>query len=104
MAEFPFSDLHSFKDYVGFVRLCAPDQFPKRDGVSPQEQWTLQLAFEGLRVGLNLAVQEKGDLPAFAECRLLFDQACSEYQAGRMKEGYFKMGEAKKLLKKIRTW
>ena len=46
MAKFPFTDLHSFKDYVGFVQLCAPNRFPRRDGVSAEEQWTLDLAFE----------------------------------------------------------
>jgi hypothetical protein len=49
-AAFPFSDLHSFKDYVGFVKLCAPDSFLVREGVGPSDQWTLELAFEGLRL------------------------------------------------------
>lgn len=31
-AKFPFNDLHSFKDYVGFVRMCAPELFPYREG------------------------------------------------------------------------
>jgi hypothetical protein len=37
MADFPFSDLHSFKDYIGFVQLCAPDRFPRREGIPPAE-------------------------------------------------------------------
>jgi hypothetical protein len=57
-AEFPFSDLHSFKDYVGFVKLCAPDKFAPREGVSPADQWTLDLAFAGLRLGLRMAIEE----------------------------------------------
>src|SRR5690349_781394 len=104
MAPFPFSDLHSFKDFVGFVRLCAPDQFPRRDSLPEQDQWTLQLAFEGLRLGMDMAEKEKGPLPVFAECRRLFDEAHAEYLAGHMLEGFAKMGEVKKLLRKVPTW
>ena len=65
-AAFPFSDLHSFKDYVGFVKLCAPDDFPSREGVGPADQWTLDLAFGGLRLGLKMAAEEKGERAEFA--------------------------------------
>ena len=65
MGKFPFSDLHSFKDYVGFVKLCAPDMFPLREGVQLEDQWTLDLAFEGLRHGIDLAILEKGNHPRF---------------------------------------
>jgi hypothetical protein len=101
MAKFPFTDLHSFKDYVGFVQLCAPNRFPKRDGVSAEEQWTLDLAFEGLRLGLELATQEKGQLPVFAECVQLIDGAYTHYSQGDRREAYFKLEAVQKLLKKI---
>jgi hypothetical protein len=71
--------------------------------VSPQEQRSLQLAFEGLRVGMGMAVKEKGALPVFADCQKLFEEAHAEYLARHVKQGYFKLGEAKKLLKKIPT-
>jgi hypothetical protein len=61
MTNFPFNGLHSFKDYVVFVRMCAPDQFPAREGVPGEDQWTLDLAFHGLREGLALVVREKGE-------------------------------------------
>jgi hypothetical protein len=61
-ARFPFTDLHSFKDYVGFVKLCCPDLFPVREGADPEDQWSLDLAFRGLRLGIDLARKEKGDL------------------------------------------
>jgi hypothetical protein len=60
MAQFPFNDLHSFKDYVGFIRLCAPDLFPAREGLAPAEQWSLDLAFDNLRQGMDLAEKEQG--------------------------------------------
>ena len=59
--KFPFNDLHSFKDYVGFVQTGAPNRFPPRDWAGLDEQWTLERAFEGLRYGLKQAVEEKGN-------------------------------------------
>jgi len=75
MAKFPFSDLHSFKDYVIYVQTYLPDRFPPRAAVSPEDQWSLDLAFQGLRFGLDLAEQEKGDLAVFSECRKLVGEA-----------------------------
>ena len=102
-AKFAFSDLHSFKDYVGFVQLCAPTDFPVREGVGPDEQWTLELAFKGLRVGLRLARREKGEQPALAKARTLVEDAYAAYRDGRMRDGFFKLAEVEKLLKTIRT-
>lgn len=101
MAHFPFTDLHSFKDYVSFVYICAPDRFPEREGVEPNERWTLDLAFEGLRYGLSLAAKEKGDLPIFATCRAMVEEAYNHYREGRMREGFFKLEEMGKLLRKL---
>lgn len=103
MAKFPFNDLHSFKDYVGFVKLCAPDMFPTRDGVGPEDQWNVDLAFNGLREGLVLATTEKGPRPVFQECELLIDEAYKEYASGHTKEGYLKLDEVYKRLKGIPT-
>ena len=58
MTNFPFNDLHSFKDFVVFVQMRAPNNFPLREGVPSEDQWTLDLAFRGLRDGLALAVAE----------------------------------------------
>ena len=34
-AMFPFTDLHSFKDYVVFVQTYASTKYPVREGVGP---------------------------------------------------------------------
>lgn len=34
MNIFPFDDLHGFKDYITFVQMCAPDNFPKELTIS----------------------------------------------------------------------
>jgi len=100
-AKFGFSDLHSFKDYVGFVAMCAPDLFPDREGVGPEDKWTLNLAFFGLREGLKLSATEKGPLGVFTECETLVNEAYDAYRVGQIKEGYSKLAQVKKLLSRI---
>jgi hypothetical protein len=100
-AAFPFSDLHSFKDYVGFVKLCAPDEFPPRDGLGPDDQWTLDLAFDGLRLGLRMAIEEKGDREEFTRSQSLVEDAYVAYRDDRLGDGFFKLEELQKLLQKI---
>lgn len=79
----------------------APDEFPVREGLAPDKQWTLDLAFEGLRCGLKLTAKEKGELPALATCVIVVEEAYRHYCAGRMREGYFKLQEMEKLIKKL---
>ena len=100
-AAFPFSDLHSFKDYVGFVQIGASTKFPVREGVGPADQWTLDLAFEGLRLGLTMAAEEKGERAEFTRGRALVEEAYAAYRGGNVRDGFFKLEELQKLLKKV---
>jgi hypothetical protein len=100
-AAFPFSDLHSFKDYVGFVQLSAPDRFIVREGVGPADQWTLDLAFDGLRLGLRMAIEEKGHRQEFTQSESLVQEAYAAYRDGRVRDGFFKLEEVQKLLEKV---
>src|SRR3954454_17035109 len=99
-AHFGFTDLHSFKDYVVFVQTCASTKFPPREGVGPADQWTLDLAFEGLRLGLRMAVEEKGERDEFTRGKSLVDDAYAAYRDGRARDGFFKLEELHKLLNK----
>lgn len=101
MAYFGFTDLHSYKDYVTFVRLCAPNEFPIETDLEPDEQMTLDRAFDGLRFGLDLTAQEKGDLPVLATCRTLVEEAYVHYREGRVREGFFTLEAMRKLVRKI---
>ena len=101
MAKFPFTDLHSFKDYVTYVQTYLPDSFPHRDGAGPDEQWTMDLAFRGLYEGFRIAVAEKGPKPIFSECKNLVDEAYDDYRAGRIREGFFKLEEVRKRLRRV---
>jgi len=103
-APFPFDDLHGFKDYVTFVQTYLPDRFRPRIYYGPEDQWTLDLAFEGLRLGLRMAIKEKGDKPVFAECSRLVDKAESEYRGDRWLDGFATLEEVRKLLGRVRTY
>jgi hypothetical protein len=103
LSSFPFHELHSFKDFSGFVRMCAPDLFPAREGVRESEQWSLELAFEGLNVGLDMAREQAASPSVIAECQALFDLALSDYRAGDRREGFYAMDKAQRAFSKIRT-
>jgi hypothetical protein len=100
-ARFPFTDLHSFKDYVVFVKMCAPDLFPEREGVGPENQWTLDLAFIGLRLGLEMAEKQKGQRPVFSDCARLVDEAERSYRAGDRRGGFTSLDNVRKLLGRV---
>jgi hypothetical protein len=100
-AHFPFTDLHSFKDYVVFVQTYAPTSFRVREGVSAADQWTLALAFEGLRLGLKMAIEEKGARDEFSKGSSLVEEAFVAYRDGRTRDGFFKLEELQKLLKRV---
>jgi hypothetical protein len=102
-SEFPFSDLHSFKDFIVFVRMCAPDEFPAREGVPPSEQWSLELAFEGLNAGLDMAREQKASPRVIADCQALFDLALSHYRAGDRREGFQTLDKAHRAFGKVRA-
>jgi hypothetical protein len=103
MAPWPFHDLHGFKDYISFVYIRAPDRFREREGYGPDEQWTLELAFEGLRHGLDITAKEKGELPVLEKCRAMVEEAYVHYREGRMREGSFMLQDMAKLIRKLRS-
>ena len=97
-AYFGFTDLHGFKDFVGYVILCAPELFPEQDWRPPDKQMNLDRAFVGLRYGLDLAQKEVGKLPLLDKCRELVEQAYSRYQAVQDLAGQLKLEEMDRLL------
>jgi hypothetical protein len=100
-AYFGFKDLHGFKDYVGFVILCTPDEFPIDDWLKPEAQMNLERAFVGLRYGLDVTTAEKGESEVVATCRQLVEEAYAMYQVGHDIEGQKKLEEMDQLLNKL---
>ena len=62
---------------------------------------TLDLAFEGLRLGLHMAIEEKGERDEFTQGKLLVEDAYTAYRDGRLRDGFFKLEELQKLLEKV---
>lgn len=100
MAKFPFNDLHSFKDYVGFVRMCAPEDFPEREGCDEGDQWSLHLAFRGLRDGLYYISTNQ---PLFDECSSLIEKSYQSYLSGDSNAGFTFLDEMYRKIKRIRS-
>ncbi|HTW93402.1 MAG TPA: hypothetical protein VMD30_01325 [Tepidisphaeraceae bacterium] len=101
MVKFPFTDLHSFKDYIVFVQVGLPNRFPLRERLGPDEQWTPDLAFEGLRYGLRLAMEKEGENAVFLKCQELVEEAYKLYGSEDVRGGFFKLEEVQKLLATI---
>lgn len=78
--RFPFDDLDSFIAFVVFVRISAPNIFPPLVTRGPDGQWTLALAFEGLRTGLKMVEEQIGS--NLADCAYFIDEAEKSYCAG----------------------
>lgn len=99
--QFGFHDLHSFKDYVGWVKLCAPDDFPYEEWHAPSNQMTLDVAYEGLQRGLEIAASEGVSDTILTECRSLFDAAFKYYRAGNLQDGFKSMEAAQRILRRV---
>lgn len=97
-AYFGFTDLHGFKDFVVEVITGAPDDFMEMDWLKPDEQMNLDRAFIGLRYGLKLTAQEKGESTLLAKCRALVEEAYALYRAGQDNDGQAKLEEMESLL------
>jgi hypothetical protein len=95
--------LHSFKDFVTYVQTYLPDRFPPREAVGPDDQWSIELAFVGLRQGLVQATREKGELTDLAECMFFVDEAEKSYRAGDVRGGFTHLENVRKLLRRIPT-
>jgi hypothetical protein len=98
---FGFTDVHGFKDFIGYVIFCAPDCFPSDDWRATDQQMTLERAFVGLQYGLDLAERETNGLQLVTECRKLVEEALLDYQSGRVVEGQSKLVKVKKLLEPV---
>jgi hypothetical protein len=96
-----FHDLHSFKDFVGMVVVCAPDQFIPEDWRPADEQLNLNSAFVALRYGLQLTTREKGKSALLDRCRQLVEESFAAYKAGRDREGQRILEEMESLINQL---
>lgn len=101
--RFAFTDLHSFKDYVGFVMLCAPDGFPSQDLVPSTAPWTLEMAFDGLRIGIMYYVAPRCTAEALEGMTVDISEALQRYQSGDTKGGFAVMRLLDQKISRLRS-
>ncbi|MDQ1133908.1 hypothetical protein QE386_002503 [Pseudoxanthomonas winnipegensis] len=76
------NSIDSLYDFIGYVVLCAPDQFPVRDYLPSDAQMNLDKAFDELRRGIDLIEADMVDDARRKQLALLLDQALAAYKAG----------------------
>jgi hypothetical protein len=96
--RFPFDDLPSFKDYVGWVQVWSPDAFPSTAKQSAEEQWTLESAFDGIRLGID-TLSGGGEVSVSAHN--LANGAYTDYKSNREAEAYLKLEEFRRILRRF---
>ncbi len=82
------NSVSTFKDFLSLVIVHAPDDFPKEDYLSDDEQLTLESAFSELRAGVELFAKAR-HLKAddVAELQSLLDVSLKSYRSGGDIEG-----------------
>ena len=71
-----------FRDFLSLVIVHAPDEFPEEDFLAPEEQLTLDLAFQELRTGVELLSKKRISAAQKRQLYELLQAAHSKYVAG----------------------
>lgn len=74
--------IDSFYNFIGYVVLCAPDNFPVRDYLPPEDQMDLEKAFVELHRGVGLIDPKVASGEKLKSIKLLIDQAHAAYKSG----------------------
>jgi hypothetical protein len=90
--------LAQLHDFIGYMVLSAPDCFPVEDFLQPDEQMTLDRAFEVLKASL-VFVPAPAQFPAFHSilCNVL-DEALAAYRAGDQWAGAHRLQDFQNLI------
>ena len=75
-------DVNSLYNFIGYVVLRAPDQFPREDYLPDDEQLTLDKAFEELRTGVHLVQADFPERQLTGELQVILDESLALYRAG----------------------
>ena len=74
-------------DHIAYVLLYAPDGFPYEDFLAPDEQMTLDRAFQQLHAGVVIAYPEEKFEGKRQELHGILDRSFLAYRNGREAEG-----------------
>lgn len=79
---FTIESVDDLWNHIAYVLAYAPDRFPHRDFLAPDQQMTLDRAFEQLRAGAVLAYPEDAYSAKRAKLFGLLDRSYAEYKSG----------------------
>jgi hypothetical protein len=74
-------------NYIGYVVLRAPNRFPVEDYLPPDQQVTLEKAFDRLRHGIEIAYPDDFHLEKRVLLYSILDQSFAAYKAGEDVKG-----------------
>jgi hypothetical protein len=80
-------DLNALRDFVGYVVLCAPDNFPEEDFLQRDEQMNLERAFEEMRNAMNLFKPSKMNDTKRSEALSMLEESLNSYRSGNIVKG-----------------
>ena len=76
------TDLHSLYDFIGYVVLYAPDRFPQREYLQPEEQMNLERAFTELRNAIQFVPLGSGTKIDRETLSSVLDESLALYNRG----------------------
>jgi hypothetical protein len=74
------TSIDSLYDFIGYVVLCAPDNFPAEAYLPPEDQMSLEKAFGELRDAVQLIDSEVASDEKRERIYALLDQALAAYR------------------------
>lgn len=72
----------SFVDFISYVLLSAPNDFPREDYLSGEKQMTLDKAFEELNGGMKFVMAKVKDDIVIAKLQNILDESHAAYRKG----------------------
>jgi hypothetical protein len=78
----PIDHLKDYYSFIGFVVLCAPDDFPHRDWRPAGEQLSLANVYDRLRNELEPVARDVGAIHKLDALRELLERSLSAYRSG----------------------
>lgn len=76
------NNIDSLYDFIGYVVLCAPNNFPNEDYLPPDDQMSLEKAFGELKDAVELIDSEVAPSRKREHLYGLLDQALAAYRSG----------------------
>ena len=81
------NDLKEFRQLLHVTVMCAPDKFPVRDYLQPEDQLTLDTAFKDLHYGMQFVAKHVKDAERLSQIQAMLDEALVSYKQGLAIEG-----------------